>query len=226
MNKLLPIVGLLACVATSVSASSPLASQAPLKAAASTPVTGEYVEARTASVFAGACHYNGELDTTGRDAVMAWSITSGSFNGVDLSGVRAVAAVTASENLSYEKVPHRTDLTIDAPSDQQAAALADLLRSRCGNELGTIAAIHRAPVAFSHGADGYTVESKGFATLQVEYRADNSCCIQPNLVWYAPMTPLQQRKVGYTDLASYSGSVADHWQRRGEDSAFYGSFTF
>jgi hypothetical protein len=27
---------------------------------------GDYVEVRTASVFAGACHYNGEFVTTGR----------------------------------------------------------------------------------------------------------------------------------------------------------------
>src|SRR5678815_4830331 len=32
---------------------------------------GDYVEVRTASVFAGACHYNGEVVTTGRDAKMA-----------------------------------------------------------------------------------------------------------------------------------------------------------
>ena len=43
---------------------------------------GDYVEARTASVFAGACHYNGELTTTGRDALMAWNITAGSWDGV------------------------------------------------------------------------------------------------------------------------------------------------
>jgi hypothetical protein len=36
---------------------------------------GDYVEVRTASVFAGACHYNGEVVTTGRDAIMAWNVT-------------------------------------------------------------------------------------------------------------------------------------------------------
>ena len=47
---------------------------------------GDYVEVRTASVFAGACHYNGEVVTTGRDAMMAWNVTSGKWQGVDLSG--------------------------------------------------------------------------------------------------------------------------------------------
>ena len=42
--------------------------------AASNHITGDYVEARTASVFAGACHYNGELTTTGREAELAWHV--------------------------------------------------------------------------------------------------------------------------------------------------------
>ena len=37
-------------------------------------IKGDYVEVRTASVFAGACHFNGEVTTTGRDALMAWNI--------------------------------------------------------------------------------------------------------------------------------------------------------
>lgn len=43
----------------------------PPSPAASTRIVGDYVEARTASVFAGACHYNGELVTTGHEAVAA-----------------------------------------------------------------------------------------------------------------------------------------------------------
>ena len=42
--------------------------------AADVKVKGDYVEARTARVFAGACHYNGELTTTGRDVEMIWAL--------------------------------------------------------------------------------------------------------------------------------------------------------
>ena len=38
-------------------------------------VTGDYVEARTAEVFAGGCIMNSEAETMGRQAVMAWRIT-------------------------------------------------------------------------------------------------------------------------------------------------------
>ena len=89
---------------------------------ASSKIVGDYVEARTASVFAGACHYNGELVTTGRDAVAAWSFNSGTYNGVDLAGVTAMAAVSSQDNLG-QNAARKTELVIDSnASDAQASA--------------------------------------------------------------------------------------------------------
>jgi hypothetical protein len=45
---------------------------AAVPAAAGDTLTGRYVEVRTAAVFAGACHYNGEVVTRGRDAILAF----------------------------------------------------------------------------------------------------------------------------------------------------------
>src|SRR5262245_13091466 len=102
----LSLVALLGCVAAvSVAPAS--------KSAASSKITGDYIEARTASVFAGACHFGGEYLSNGRDAVMAWSFTSGSFNGVDLAGVRVAAAVTSSANLRETDVSHKSEIVID-----------------------------------------------------------------------------------------------------------------
>src|SRR5215218_10668157 len=71
---------------------------------------GDYVEVRTASVFAGACHYNGEVVTAGRDAMMAWNVTSGKWKGVDISGVRAVAIVNSYANLSEESAARQSEI--------------------------------------------------------------------------------------------------------------------
>ena len=142
-------------------------------------LSGDYVEARTASVFAGACHYNGELTTTGRDAVMAWNITTGSWDGVRLAGVRALAVV----------------------------------------------GVRRAPVVFRHDGSAYSVGTSD-AALNVEAMPDNLCCRMPQLVWYAPLVPVEGRKVGYTRKATYAGGAAgDSWERAGENGAFYGSFS-
>src|SRR5436305_6383033 len=91
-------------------------------------IQGDYVEVRTASVFAGACHYNGEVTTTGRDALMAWNVTSGKWDGVDLGGVRSVAIVTSEVNLSDSDAPRRSEIIIDAgASASQTRAMLKVL---------------------------------------------------------------------------------------------------
>jgi hypothetical protein len=222
MKKTLCIVGLSIFATATVFAAPFLKSQP-----AQTTVKGEYVEARTASVFAGACHYNGELMTTGRDAVMAWSFTGGSFNGVDLAGVRVMAAVSCVDSLQYPEAARKSELTIDSrATDAQATAVKALLESKVGAQLGEVVAIHRAPVSFQHGSDGYTVAADKLGSMRVQYMTDNACCTSPSLVWYFPLTPLENRKVGFTESASYNGAITEPWQRFGENGAFYGTFTF
>src|SRR5580692_887834 len=117
---------------------------------------GDYVEARTASVFAGACHYNGELQTTGRDAMMAWNVTSGSWNGTDLSGFRAMAAVSSPANLGDEQAVRKSEVVVDpSASAAQVTAFADMLRSQCAVQIGQIVTVSRAAVAFTHVGGNY-----------------------------------------------------------------------
>src|SRR6201988_3064966 len=78
--------------------------------AESVSLRGDYVEVRTASVFAGACHYNGEVVTTGRDALMARNGTSGKRQGVDLTGVRVLAIVSADVNLGAAKAARQSEI--------------------------------------------------------------------------------------------------------------------
>jgi hypothetical protein len=187
---------------------------------------GDYVEARTASVFAGACHYNGEVVTTGRDAVMAWSVAAGSWDGVNLAGVRAVAVVSADANLAESHAARRSELTVDSSAtDAQAAALVKAFKSNYGAALGDVVSVRRAPVVFRHDGKAYYVGSSG-AALNVEAMPDNLCCRMPQLVWYAPLVPVEGRKVGYTRRATVADSaVGDAWERAGENGAFYGSFS-
>src|SRR5688500_373424 len=90
---------------------------------------GEYVEVRTASVFAGACHYNVEIVTTGRDAFMAWIFTSGKWQNVDLSGVRAMAIVSSKSNHSEANAARQSEVIIDDPaSPEQSQAMLRVLK--------------------------------------------------------------------------------------------------
>jgi len=226
MKSTILLSGLAIALATAVCSGA----SAPAKSAAkpSDKIVGDYVEVRTASVFAGACHYNGEVVTTGRDAIMAWNFTSGTWQGVDLAGVRAMAAVTSDESLGNEHAARKVELIVDSgATDAQANAVASFLREKAADRLGTIVTTRRAPVTFEQKDHTYTVKSDGFASMSVTPMPDAACCKQPNLVWYTPLTPLDHRKVGFTQNAAYTaGTLGDPWQRAGENSAFYGEFAF
>jgi hypothetical protein len=195
--------------------------------AENTAIKGDYVEVRTASVFAGACHFNGEVVTAGREAMMAWNFASGRWNGVDLSGLKAVAVVSADANLENANAARQTEIILDnsANHDQQIAML-EALKSRYAATFGKVVSVRSAPINFKHEGKSYEVSSAE-AVIDVEAMANDLCCRQPNLVWYNPLAQLSGRKVGYTLKASYSGNaVGDAWERDGENSAFYGSFAF
>src|SRR6185436_14046233 len=74
---------------------------APLAAGGKGSVTGTYVEARTAEVFTGGCIMGSEAETVGKQAVLAWKVDRGSYNGISLDGLSVVAAVAGSRKLGF-----------------------------------------------------------------------------------------------------------------------------
>src|SRR3954466_15451690 len=66
-------------------------------------IRGDYVEARTADVFTGPCFSNAEVFIYGNQAVMAWKVTEGSWDGSDLAGLGVAAAVRGTTTFSEDK---------------------------------------------------------------------------------------------------------------------------
>jgi hypothetical protein len=194
--------------------------------AESVSLRGDYVEVRTASVFAGACHYNGEVVTTGRDALMAWNVTSGKWQGVDLTGVRVLAIVSSEVNLGEANAARQSEIIIDAGASRtQALAMTNALKEKYAASLGQIVEVRTAPITFERKGRTYAVVTNE-AAINVEAMPNDLCCKMPNLVWYTPLVGLENRKVGYTSKALYSGKVVgEPWSRSGENSAFYGTFS-
>lgn len=187
---------------------------------------GDYVEVRTASVFAGACHYNGEVTTTGREAMMAWNVTSGKWQGIELTGVRVLAIVSSESNLGEKNAARQSELIIDSASRAQALAMLNAIKANYAASLGNIVKVRTAPIKFVRDGKTFAVAADD-ASINVEGMPNDLCCKMPNLVWYTPLVGLENRKVGYTTNATYSGdTVGDAWSNSGENSAFYGSFSF
>src|SRR5579863_4186748 len=70
-------------------------------------IHGDYVETRSADVYTGQCFANGEVNLVGDEAILAWHIQSGSWDGVPLEGLTIAAAVKASGTLGD---PHENPL--------------------------------------------------------------------------------------------------------------------
>ena len=63
--------------------------------ASAADLKGDYLETRTCDVYTGPCFGNGQGGLTGKDAIMAWSIDRGTYEGVDLAGLKVVVVTTA-----------------------------------------------------------------------------------------------------------------------------------
>src|SRR5215472_2895766 len=112
---------------------------APPTAPAMRTLSGEYVEARTCNVYTGACHANGEHVTAGREAMLAWHVTTGASGSVKLDGLNAVAVVAGSQNLADKECVRESVLYVDSrATNAQRAALAEALAGKYGAALGKI----------------------------------------------------------------------------------------
>jgi hypothetical protein len=190
-------------------------------------VQGDYIEARSASVYAGPCHYSNEAVTDGRTATVAWRFTDGSWNGVNLKGLSAVAVINAKANLAEDTKSRRSVLYLDArATPQQVGALRSLFSEKYGAMLGQVVATRAASTQVSNDGLNYRVRVDGVAQLDVN-RYPCTHCTQDAQIWYQPLAPAQNVIVGKTTRTSFSDKALDiSWDDRQEaNSAFVGTFT-
>src|SRR6266700_5759736 len=101
-------------------------------------IRGDYLETRSADVYTGQCFANGEVNLVGKEAILAWHVQSGSWDGVPLQGLTVAAAVRANGTLGdpYESpYPAKAVFLVDDQANaQQRAALLDFAQN-IGGEL-------------------------------------------------------------------------------------------
>src|SRR5881409_2361792 len=83
-------------------------------------IRGDYIETRSADVYTGQCFANGEVGLVGDQAISAWHVQQGSWNGVKLDGLNVVAAVNANATLGDpygNPYPAKAVLIVDAQAN-------------------------------------------------------------------------------------------------------------
>lgn len=189
---------------------------------------GDYIEARSASVYAGPCHYSNEFVTEGRNATMAWRFASGAWNGVELSGLSAVAVVTANDNLSQDEKSRRSVLYLDARANAgQTAAMRDLFAKKFASTLGKVTATRAVATQVSNNGLDFSVRAGEAVSLDVN-RYPCKHCTQDAQIWYQPLAAADNVIVGKTVKTMFRDAALDRsWNDAQEaNSAFVGTFAY
>jgi hypothetical protein len=194
-------------------------------------LTGTYVEARTAEVFAGGCIINSEAGTTGREALLAWKVERGRFDGVSLDGLSVVAAVAADANLGVHEiggeVAHaRTALFPDARATAaQRKALIAMAKALSNGIVSNVVEVSPASIEFVAGAQDIRVATKTVRlTVQKELNHEASC---GNKQWFSPLSAVHHADMGTAAENAFSGaSLGTKWSDPNKRSAFFGTFSY
>src|SRR5258708_37987814 len=105
-------------------------------------IRGDYIETRSADVYTGQCFANGEVNLVGKEAIVAWHVQSGSWDGVSLDGLTIAAAVRAQATLGdpyANPYPAQSVLLVDdQASPQQSAALVNFAKQMGGELLQNV----------------------------------------------------------------------------------------
>ena len=196
-------------------------------AAQTTTVRGEYLEARSVSVYVGACHAQSELVEGGREATLVWNIHQGEWNGVSLDNLTVVAVVTAKKNLEMDSESRRSVLYLDTETTiEQRAALVNLITTKRSAVVGEIASTKIEPIEFTKQDLEYELRVGEVLSLSA---LRNPCeyCTQPHEVWYKPLETIDTAVVGKSNIYRYKDTVlAVTWNRsEPSNNIFVGNFT-
>lgn len=189
-------------------------------------VQGEYIEARSVSVYVGACHFGAEYVEGGKEATLIWNIHSGSWNNVPLNGLTVIAVVSAKKNLALDTKTRKSVLYIDSKATMtQRTAITSLLMTKHADVIGKVVATQTSPITFKKNDTKYDVTVGKVLALSA-HRYPCAKCTQPHQIWYEPLTKIKNAIVGKSKIYRYKdGILPVNWQQGEEiNNIFVGSF--
>ena len=195
-------------------------------------IKGEYVETRSADVYTGQCFANGEMGLVGDEAILAWHVTSGSWDGVPLTGLSIVGAIKASATLGdpYGKpYPAKSVLLVDRQATpQQREALINFAQEMGGELLRHVVKVMDVPISMQvlqehHGSAA--VHAGNFVTVETRPIGDKDHFCGNEVTFYPPLTPTTHAMPAVALTDEYQGQgLNDTWTLHDKRSAFVGTF--
>jgi hypothetical protein len=204
-----------------------------LAASPNIEVSGNYVEARTADVYTGACFANSEVQLVGNLAVFGWQINKGAWKGVSLDGLGVAAAVKANTTLGSEGdvYPVKSILMVDQRASlEQREALKAFARYMTGDLLQDIVRVDAIPIEFKIDGDSIHSARVSFSAgtlLHIQTRGieerDNHCSHE--VTWYPPLAKTDHAMPAVALDNRFDGKgLNTTWSSPDKRSAFVATF--
>jgi hypothetical protein len=195
-------------------------------------IRGDYIETRSADVYTGQCFANGEVNLVGNEAILAWHVQSGSWDGIPLDGLTVAAAVEARATLGdpyANPYPAKSVLIVDEQAtQQQRTALVAFAHQMGGELLRNVEQTIPAPMELvvNHEHHGVALLRAGrFATVQTRSLNETDHLCGNEETFYPPLTQVAHSMPAVAVTDSYRGpGLGVDWESHGKRSAFVGTF--
>ena len=198
-------------------------------------ISGDYIETRSADVWTGPCVANGEVNLTGDQAILAWRVAKGEWNGVALAGLSVVGVVKAGATLGDQYTnpyPAKAVLIVDQKATaEQQKALVGLAQAMAGELLQNVVRVEVAPITLQVSNDGghydkTTLRAGDLAGIETRMigKKDHLCGNEE--VYYQPLVTMNHAMPAVAELDQYQGpGLGVRWTVHDKRSAFVGSFS-
>lgn len=197
-------------------------------------IRGDYVETRSADVWTGPCYANAEMGLSGDQAILAWHVERGEWDGVRLDGLTVVGVIKARATLGDPtSIPYPAKAVVivdERARPDQKTALVRFAQTMAGPLLTDIVRVETAPIAFFADHEGghygrVTVRAGSLAMVQTRALSERDHLCGNEEVYYPPLTPLSHAMPAVAAVDQYQGpDLGSIWSLHGKRSAFVGSF--
>jgi len=195
-------------------------------------IRGDYIETRSADAYTGQCFANGEVNLTGEEAILAWHIQGGSWEGVPLEGLTVAAAVKARATLGdpyANPYPAKVVMIVDEQANpQQRTALIAFAHQMGGELLRNVEQVVPAPMELTVNPEHHGVallRAGRFATVQTRALNDTDHLCGNEVTFYPPLTQVAHSMAAVAMTDAYRGpGLGIDWESHGRRSAFVGTF--
>ena len=196
-------------------------------------IKGEYIETRSADIYVGQCFANGEVGLAGDEAIVAWHVSEGKWNGVSLAGLSIVGAVKANATLGdpYGKpYPAKSVLFVDRlATPAQRQALINFAQAMGGELLRHVVRVMDVPVDMQvlenphHGRA--LLRAGDFVTVETRAIGDKDHLCGNESTFYQPLTETTHAMPAGALTDEYKGTDLNaSWTFHDKRSAFVGTF--